>query len=62
MPIQLPNDAVPTGYRKTSPFQFEQVFYSESANFTGTELEFVYAGHGYTYQQLDLHSRIVLPL
>ena len=57
--IQLPNDAAAAGYRETRPFQWEQVFHSESAAFTGTEREFVKAGHAYEYVQLDTYSRRV---
>ena len=57
MNIQLPNDAVPVGYIQRRPFHFEQVFRSTSVGFEGTEREFVEAGHGYAYVQLDAHSR-----
>jgi len=58
--IQLPNDALAVGYKETRPFQWEQVFSSQSTNFVGTELEFVQSGHGYEYIQLDKHSRRVV--
>jgi len=57
MPIQLPNDAIAVGYKEVRPYQHEQVFNSESAGFVGTEREFVQAGHGYAYVQLDAHTR-----
>lgn len=47
MLIQLPNDAIAAGYKEVRPFHHEQLFRSESAEFTGTEQEFVKAGHGY---------------
>ncbi len=59
MPMQLPDDAVATGYRETSPCYFEQVFHSPSMNFTGTEDEFYAAGHAYFYIQRDEHWRTV---
>lgn len=57
MLIQLPDDAVSVGYKEVRPFQHEQVFQSASSGFTGTEHEFVQAGHGYAYHQVDAHSR-----
>ena len=57
MLIQLPDDAVSVGYKEVRPFQHEQVFQSARFSFTGTEREFVQAGHGYAYQQLDAHAR-----
>lgn len=60
MLIQLPNDAVSVGYKEVRPFHHEQVFQSVSAGFTGTEREFVQAGHGYAYQRLGAHARAVL--
>lgn len=58
--IQLPDDALSVGYRQTRPYHFEQVFSSVFANFAGTEQEFVAAGHGYQYVQLDRHTRRVV--
>ena len=55
MRIQLPNDVVSCGYRKTGAFQFEQVFKSEKHNFTGTEKEFIREGIGYEYSH-DLNG------
>lgn len=57
MPIQLPDDAVAVGYKEVRPYQHEQVFQSSSAGFTGTEREFVAAGHGYEYARVDAHTR-----
>lgn len=57
MPIQLPNDVVAVGYKEVRPFHHEQVFQSNSVGFTGTEREFVAAGHGYEYVQIDAHTR-----
>lgn len=59
MLTQLPNDAVSHGYKQVRPFHHEQVFHSPSAGFTGTEAEFVAAGHAYHYVQLDQHRRSV---
>jgi hypothetical protein len=57
MTIQLPNDAVAVGYKETRPFHHEQVFQSQSAQFTGTEREFVKAGHAYQFVQVDQFTR-----
>lgn len=57
MPIQIPDDAVAVGYKEVRPYQHEQVFQSKSAGFIGTEREFVAAGHGYEYVQMDAHAR-----
>ncbi len=62
MQVQLPNDAVSVGYTQTRPFHFEQVFESESAAFKGTERQFVEAGHGYAYIQIDPYTRRVISL
>ena len=58
--FQLPNDAQAVGYKQTKPFHHEQVFYSPSLGFTGTEREFVAAGHGYAYVQIDAYTRRVI--
>ena len=42
--IQLPNDVKSVGYKQTRPFQWEQIFRSESKQFEGTEKEFLAAG------------------
>lgn len=60
--FQLPDDSVSVGYKEVRPYQYEQVFKSESAGFTGTELEFVRAGHGYAYAQTDAHTRTLINL
>ncbi len=56
--ISIPNDSKSIGYKQTRPFCFEQIFFSESCNFTGTEKEFLKAGHGYAYQKIDAHTRL----
>lgn len=56
---QLPNDAVSVGYKQVRPFHHAQVFQSASAGFTGTEAEFVEAGHAYHYVQTSAHARVV---
>jgi hypothetical protein len=58
--IALPRDANAVGYRETRPFQWEQIFYSSSLNFTGTEYEFLKAGHGYAYIQIDRFTRFMV--
>lgn len=55
--IALPNDVKAVGYRETRPFQFDQVFSSESLGFTGTEQEFLQAGLAYAYRQVDKFTR-----
>lgn len=60
MLIQLPNDAKAEGYKEVKPYHFEQVFSSKSANFTGTESEFVLAGKAYAYANKDKFTRSVL--
>ena len=58
MMIQLPDDVVSVGYVQTRPFNFEQVFESTSVGFKGTERQFVEAGYGYAYIQVDQYTRI----
>jgi hypothetical protein len=58
--IQLPNDVQSAGYKETRPFHHEQVFFSPSAGFTGTEREFLQAGHAYAYIQADKHTRVTI--
>lgn len=60
MLIQLPNDVQAVGYREVRPYHYEQVFKSSSCDFTGTEKEFLKAGHGYAYVQLDKFTRRVM--
>ena len=57
---QIPDDAVSVGYKETRPFHAEQVFYSAKAEFTGTEKEFVAAGHGYAYWEIGRFTRRVI--
>ena len=59
MRIQLPNDVVAVGYKEVRPYCHEQIFQSSSAGFTGSEREFVEAGHGYEYVQIDAYTRLV---
>ena len=56
--IQLPNDVISTGYKQVKPYHFEQVFYSPSLNFEGTEKEFLDNGYGYKYIQNDNYIRL----
>ena len=60
MKIQLPNDVQSQGYTRSSknPFEFEQVFYSASERFTGTELEFISAGLAYKYIDVNNSKRL----
>ena len=55
--IQIPDDAVSVGYKQVRPFHYQQVFCSEKVVFTGTEREFVNAGLGYHYTQVDEYTR-----
>lgn len=57
--VQLPDDAEAVGYREVKPFHHEQVFHSKGVGFTGTESEFVAAGHAYEYVQAGPHARVV---
>lgn len=59
MLIQLPNDAIASGFQKSerNRFEVEQVFYSPKHNFRGTERDFVKAGFAYAYVQVDKHTR-----
>lgn len=57
--IQLPDDVVSKGYKQTRPFQYEQVFYSEKHNFTGTEKEFIKANLAYEYRNFEDFKRLI---
>ena len=57
--VQLPDDAISTGYRQIRPFHHEQVFRSASAGFEGTEREFLDAGKAYAYTTIDNFTRHV---
>ena len=56
--IQLPGDVKAAGYIEVRPYHYEQVFYSPSLGFKGTEYEFLKAGHAYAYVQVDKFSRL----
>jgi hypothetical protein len=56
--VQLPDDAQPVGYKQTRPYHWEQVFYSESLDFEGTEDEFLASGFAYEYTQASPFTRI----
>ena len=58
--IQLPNDAIATGYKLVSPYDWQQIFFSPSREFTGTEQEFLRAGFAYEYRQISKHARRVI--
>ena len=60
--IQLPNDTVSIGYKKVSAFEWAQVFSSASCGFSGTECEFVAAGHAYAYTQVSPFARLEVSL
>lgn len=57
--IQLPDDVVAQGYRETRPFHYEQVFYSATHQFIGTEREFIAAGLAYEYYESDFRRFII---
>lgn len=54
--IALPDDAKPIRYRETRPFHWEQVF--QTADFVGTEEEFLRAGKAYAYHQTGQFTRL----
>jgi hypothetical protein len=56
--IQLPDDVVSLGYIQTKPFHFEQVFYSPSHDFKGTEHDFLKHKLAYEYVQTSPFTRI----
>lgn len=58
--IQLPNDAQLTGLKQVKPYDWQQVFSSQSANFIGTEKDFLNAGHAYAYVQTSKFTRAVI--
>jgi hypothetical protein len=60
--IQLPNDVRPVRYQRSpiNPYQWDQVWHSKERDFTGTELEFLAAGHGYRYLQVGTYRRLVV--
>ena len=58
MLVQLPDDAESVGYREVRPYHFEQVFRSKTARFTGTQREFLVAGHAYAYVQTGKFTRL----
>ena len=55
--IELPADVQARGYRQVRPYHYEQVFSSASTGFVGTALDFVKAGLGYAYIQIDKFTR-----
>lgn len=57
---EIPSDAKAMGYKETRPYHFEQIFYSASCNFTGTEREFAEKGFGYKYEIIDKFTRRVI--
>jgi hypothetical protein len=54
----MPDDSISVGYKQVKPFHFEQVFFSQSKNFTGTEIEFLANGLAYTYYQTSPFARV----
>ncbi len=50
--IALPDDVVSVKWIQPRPYHWEEVFYSASEDFEGTEKEFLEAGVAYEYQQL----------
>ncbi len=50
---QIPDDVKKIALKRVSAWQFEDVYYSPSLNFTGTASEFIDAGHGYRYASVD---------
>lgn len=60
MLIQLPGDVILIGYKQTRPFHYEQVFRSVSADFIGTENEFLENGKAYSYIQTGKYTRALI--
>ena len=60
MNIQLPFDVVAVGYKESRPYCWEQVFWSEFAQFKGTEREFLSEGYAYSYSDAEPHRRMIL--
>jgi hypothetical protein len=56
--IQIPDDSISVGYKQVKPFHFEQVFFSKSKSFTGTEHEFLANGLAYAYHQTSPFTRV----
>ena len=56
--IQLPDDVVENGYKQTSSYNWEQVFFSPSKNFEGTEKDFVTNRLGYEYVDISPYKRL----
>lgn len=54
--VVLPDDARSAGYQETRPFHWEQVF--RTADFFGTEEEFLKAGKAYACRQIDQFTRL----
>jgi len=58
--IQLPDDVKAKGYKQVRPYHWEQVFYSPSLQFEGTEEDFIQAGHGYRFRDIDKFRRLII--
>ena len=56
--IQLPDDVQAHGFKLVRPYCFEQVFFSPSKGFTGTDQEFLAAGFAYAYVQTSKFTRV----
>lgn len=59
--IQLPDDVQAQRYKMVKPYHFEQVFFSPSTGFVGTEQEFLAAGFAYAYVQVSKFIRVQVP-
>lgn len=55
--IQLPDDVKMISQRMLPNYQIETLYHSASCNFTGTERDFIKAGHGYKYIQINNYER-----
>jgi len=55
--IQLPDDVKIISQRMMPNYQIETIYHSDRCNFTGTEQEFIKAGHGYKYIQINKFER-----
>jgi len=58
--VSLPNDVIEKGYIQIKPYKWEQVFFSPSIPFLGTEKDFINSGFAYEYMTLTKSKRIVI--
>jgi len=61
MLAQLPYDIQLIGYKLSKPFHYVPVYRSLSADFIGSEEDFIRTGRGYYYLQVDKFTRRTIP-